>query len=70
MDVLDRTLDDGVLEAWEVAWLADTATAVGISEQGRAELHASYYDKLVERILADGLSPMKRRRCPRWWPTR
>lgn len=55
LDVLDRTLDDGVLEAWEAAWLADTATAVGISEQGRADLHASYYDKLVERILADGI---------------
>lgn len=55
LDVLDRTLDDGVLEAWEAAWLADTASAVGISEQGRADLHASYYDRLVERILADGI---------------
>ncbi len=55
LDVLDRTLDDGLLEAWEAAWLADTANAVGISEQGRADLHAQYYDRLVERILADGI---------------
>ena len=55
LDVLDRCLDDGVLENHEVLWLDATADALRISEAARVKLHAHYYELLKAQILADGI---------------
>ena len=55
LDVLDRCLDDGVLEDNEVLWLDTTAEALGISNTARIDLHAHYYELLKDQILADGM---------------
>ena len=55
LDVLDRCLDDGILEPAEQKWLDDTAFHLGLSEQRRLILHTRYYDLLTQRIVADGI---------------
>ena len=53
LDALDRCLDDGALDASERRWLDDTATAVGLSDDRRADLHSRYFAALKVQILAD-----------------
>lgn len=55
LDVLDRCLDDGVLEDHEILWLDATADALQISEVDRIRLHSHYYELLKAQILADGI---------------
>lgn len=55
LDALDRCLDDGALDASERRWLNDTAAAVGLSDDRRADLHSRYYEALKVQILADGV---------------
>ena len=55
LDALDRCLDDGALDAAERRWLDDTAVAVGLSHDRRADLHSRYYEALKVQILADGV---------------
>lgn len=55
LDVLDRCLDDGVLEDHEILWLDATADDLQVSEVDRIRLHSHYYDLLRAQILADGI---------------
>ena len=55
LDVLDRCLDDGVLEDHEILWLDATADALDVSEVDRVRLHSHYYELLKDQILADGI---------------
>ena len=55
LDVLDRCLDDGLLEDHEIRWLDATADALGIRQAARIKLHAHYYELLKAQILADGI---------------
>lgn len=55
LDVLDRCLDDGVLEDHEILWLDATADALQVSEVDRIRLHSHYYELLKAQILADGI---------------
>lgn len=55
LDALDRCLDDGAVDASERRWLNDTAAAVGLSDDRRADLHSRYFEALKVQILADGV---------------
>ena len=55
LDVLDRCLDDGILEDDEREWLDGAARVLGISKHGRTQLHKQYYELLKEQILSDGI---------------
>ena len=55
LDVLDRCLDDGILDRSEQDWLDRTAEVLGLSKQDRTHLHSQYYELLEEQILADGI---------------
>ncbi len=46
---------DGHLDAPEQRWLDETADAVGLSDDRRADLHSRYYASLKAQILTDGV---------------
>lgn len=55
LDVLDRCLDDGLLEDHEILWLDATAGALHLAEVDRIRLHSHCYALLKAQILADGI---------------
>lgn len=55
LDVLDRCLDDGVLEDHERVWLDRTASDLGLDTSERTQLHKQYLELLTQQILADGI---------------
>ena len=55
LDVLDRFLDDHVLDEVEKQALTAVAGALGLTARKRGRLHAQYYELLLEQIHQDGV---------------
>ncbi|MBA3866702.1 MAG: hypothetical protein H0X42_10240 [Solirubrobacterales bacterium] len=54
MEVLQRTIEDRLLDSVELEELIATASLLGIDEQGLIRLHCDYLDHLIAIALRDG----------------
>lgn len=54
MEVLERTIEDRLLDSVELEELIATASLLGIDEQGLLRLHCDYLDHLIAIALRDG----------------